>query len=145
MALQETKCADTAFPYAELSALGYSAMHVGDGRWNGVAVLSRIGLTPVATELPGMSEARYASADCGGLRVISVYVPNGRSVEDPQFSYKLEWLAALRHSLDDQDPAQPLVIMGDFNVARRDEDVFDIRAFAGSTHVTRRSGPVWNP
>ena len=101
-----------------------------------MAVLSKTTLTPVATELPGMPEARYASADCGGLRVVSVYVPNGRSIDDAQFPYKLEWLAALRRTLDDHDPAQPLVIMGDFNVARRDEDVFDIKAFAGSTHVT---------
>jgi len=136
VALQETKCADATFPYAELEALGYQALHVGEGRWNGVAVLSKTTLTQVATELPGMSEARYASADCGGLRVVTVYVPNGRSIDDAQFPYKLEWLAALRRTLDDHDPAQPLVIMGDFNVARRDEDVFDIKAFAGSTHVT---------
>jgi len=136
VALQETKCADATFPYAERAALGYQALHVGECRWNGVAVLSKSTLTPVATELPGMPEARYASADCGGLRVVSVYVPNGRSIDDAQFPYKLEWLAALRRTLDDHDPTQPLVIMGDFNVARRDEDVFDIKAFAGSTHVT---------
>jgi exodeoxyribonuclease-3 len=62
-ALQETKCADAAFPYAEVAALGYQAMHVGEGRWNGVAVLSRVGLEPVATQLPGMTEARFATAD----------------------------------------------------------------------------------
>ena len=135
-ALQETKCADDAFPYAELEKLGYAAMHVGDGRWNGVAVLSRVGLEPAGRQLPGMTEARYATAECGGLTVTSVYVPNGRAVDDAQYPYKLEWLAALRSTLDDQDPAQPLAIMGDFNVARRDEDVFDIAAFAGSTHVT---------
>ena len=65
--------------------LGYRSMHVGEGRWNGVAVLSRIGLTPVSDQLPGMTEARYAAADCGALRVTSVYVPNGRAVDDPQF------------------------------------------------------------
>jgi exodeoxyribonuclease III len=136
-ALQETKCADAAFPYAELAELGYSALHVGDGRWNGVAVVSKVGLEPVAEQLPGMTEARYASADCGGLRVTSVYVPNGRSVDDAQYPYKLEWLAALRASLDEVPAAQPMVVMGDFNVARTDEDVWDIRAFAGSTHVTQ--------
>ena len=136
VALQETKCADDAFPHAELKDLGYEAMHVGDGRWNGVAILSRVGLAPVARQLPGMSEPRYAVADCGGLRAVSVYVPNGRAVDDAQFPYKLEWLAALRASLEDYDPAAPLVIMGDFNVARTDADVWDIAAFAGSTHVT---------
>ena len=136
VALQETKCPDDAFPTAEIEGRGYSALHVGDGRWNGVAVLSRVGLVPVCRGLPGLGEARYASADCGGLRVASVYVPNGRTVDDAQFPYKLDWLATLRRTLDDHDPAQPLVIMGDFNVARTDADVFDIAAFAGSTHVT---------
>ena len=135
-ALQETKCADAAFPYAELEQLGYQSMHVGEGRWNGVAVISRIGLTPVSDQLPGMTEARYAAADCDGLRVTSVYVPNGRSVDDPQFPYKLSWLEALRATLDDHDRERPMVIMGDFNIARHDADVFDIAAFAGSTHVT---------
>ncbi len=135
-ALQETKCADGAFPYAEIEALGYTSMHVGDGRWNGVAILSRIGLTPVSTQLPAMTEARYAVADCGGLRVTSVYVPNGRSVDDDQFPYKLAWLAELRATLDELEPTQPMAIMGDFNIARHDHDVFDIGAFVGSTHVT---------
>ena len=111
-------------------------MPVGDGRWNGVAILSRVGLAPVSRGLPGMTEARYASADCGGLRVVSVYVPNGRAIADPQFRYKLEWLRLLRQTLENHDPTQPLAIMGDFNVARTDADVFDIRAFVGSTHVT---------
>jgi exodeoxyribonuclease III len=136
VALQETKCADEAFPAADIERLGYSVLPVGDGRWNGVAVLSRVGLVPVSRGLPGMSEARYVSADCGPLRVVSVYVPNGRAVDDAQFPYKLDWLATLRRSLDGHDPRRPLVIMGDFNVARTDEDVFDIAAFAGSTHVT---------
>lgn len=135
-ALQETKCADAGFPYAEIEALGYQVMHVGEGRWNGVAVLSRVGLEPVSDQLPGMTEARYASADCGGLRVTSVYVPNGRSVDDPQYPYKLEWLAALRDRVAETPATTPQVIMGDFNVARTDADVWDIAAFAGSTHVT---------
>lgn len=134
--LQETKCADAGFPYAEVEALGYQVMHVGGGRWNGVAVLSRVGLEPVADQLPGMTEARYVSADCGGLRVTSVYVPNGRSIDDPQYPYKLEWLAALRTRLAQTPAATPQVVMGDFNVARTDADVWDIAAFAGSTHIT---------
>lgn len=136
VAIQETKCADAGFPHAALAELGYSAMHVGDGRWNGVAVLSRVGLQPVANQLPGMTEPRYASADCGGLRVTSVYVPNGRALDDPQYPYKLEWLASLRASLDEVPAGTPMAIMGDFNVARTDADVWDLQMFAYSTHVT---------
>lgn len=136
VALQETKAADTTFPYAELAAAGYQALHVGDGRWNGVALLSRVGLEPLARALPGHPEPRYASALCGGLQVTSVYVPNGRAVDDPMYAYKLDWLAALRRTLVEHDPREPLVIMGDFNVAPTDADVWDPAAFVGSTHVT---------
>lgn len=136
VALQETKCGDDAFPLAELSALGYEALHVGDGRWNGVAILSRVGLEPLATRLADHSEPRYATALCDGLRVTSVYVPNGRSLDDPHYAYKLQWLADLRSSLDAYDPGDDMVIMGDFNVAPRDDDVWDMAAFATSTHVS---------
>ncbi|MGI8627434.1 MAG: exodeoxyribonuclease III [Geodermatophilaceae bacterium] len=136
VALQETKCAAGAFPYLPVQALGYEALAAGDGRWNGVAILSKVGLTDPVTDLPGRPEARLAAAQCGPLHVTSVYVPNGRSPTDPQYPYKLEWLASLRARLDAFDPAQPLVIMGDFNVAPTDDDVWDVRAFAGSTHVT---------
>ena len=136
VALQETKCADAAFPYLPLQALGYEAAHSGDGRWNGVAVLSRVGLTDVSLSLEGHPEPRLASAQCGPLHVTSVYVPNGRALDDPHYAYKLDWFASLRERLDGFDPAQPLVVMGDYNVARTDEDVWDPGAFAGSTHVT---------
>ena len=136
VALQETKCTDTAFPYADLAALGYQAAHSGDGRWNGVAVLSRIGLTGVDLVHEGHPEPRLASAQCGPLHVTSVYVPNGRSLDDPHYAYKLAWLQSLRRRLDRFDPAQPLVVMGDVNVARTDGDVWDITAFVDSTHVT---------
>jgi len=136
VALQETKCADSAFPHLPISALGYEVAHNGDGRWNGVAIASRVGLSDVSTDLPGHPEARYVSATCGPLRATSVYVPNGRAVDDPQYPYKLGWLAELRATLDARAVAQPMVMMGDFNVALHDEDVFDIAAFAGSTHVT---------
>jgi exodeoxyribonuclease-3 len=135
-ALQETKCADAAFPYDEIRALGYDVAHSGDGRWNGAAVLSRVGLTDVSLEHVGHPEPRLASAQCGPLHVISVYVPNGRSLGDPHYTYKLAWLKALRERLAAFDPAQPLVVMGDFNVALTDDDVWDIGAFADSTHVT---------
>ena len=137
VALQEAKCADAAFPYAELSALGYEAAHAGDGRWNGVAVLSRVGLADVDLVHRGHPEPRLVSAQCGPLHVTSVYVPNGRALDDPHYAYKLDWFAALRRRLDGVDPAQPLVVMGGYNVARTDRDVWDPSAFAGSTHVTQ--------
>lgn len=134
VALQETKT--SSFPEAEVAALGYQVAHAGDGRWNGVAVLSRIGLEHIDLALPGHPEPRLASAQCGPVHVTSVYVPNGRALGDPHYEYKLEWFASLRARLELFDPAQPLVVMGDFNVARTDDDVFDPAAFAGSTHVT---------
>ena len=137
LALQETKCADAAFPHAELSALGYDAAHAGDGRWNGVAVLSRVGLSEVSLVLDGHPEPRFAAARCGPLRTMSVYVPNGRSLGDPHYAYKLAWLQSLRERLEQADPSAPLVVMGDMNIALRDEDVWDITAFRDSTHVTQ--------
>ena len=134
VALQETKVA--AFPEEAVKALGYDVAHAGDGRWNGVAVLSRIGMDHVDLELPGHPEPRIATAQCGPVSATSVYVPNGRSLGDPHFEYKLAWFASLRARLDQLDPATPVVVMGDFNVARTDDDVFDPKAFVGSTHVT---------
>lgn len=134
VAVQETKTA--TFPVAEVAALGYEVAHAGDGRWNGVAVLSRIGLAEVDLVHEGHPEPRLAAAQCGPLHVMSVYVPNGRALDDPHYVYKLAWLATLRERLERFDPAQPLVVMGDFNVARTDDDVWDITAFVDSTHVT---------
>ncbi len=136
VALQETKCADAAFPYLPLEALGYQSAHAGDGRWNGVAVLSRIGLEQVSLTLDGHPEPRLASAQCGPVHITSVYVPNGRALSDPHYAYKLDWFAALRRRLAGFDPAQPLVVMGDMNVALTDRDVWDASVFDGSTHVT---------
>ena len=134
VALQETKTA--TFPDADVAALGYEVAHAGDGRWNGVAVLSRVGLEQVELVHAGHPEPRLVGAQCGPLHVTSVYVPNGRALDDPHYTYKLRWLADLRTRLDRFDPAQPLVVMGDFNVARTDADVWDPREFVGSTHVT---------
>ncbi len=136
VALQETKCAAGAFPNLPIEALGYEVLAAGDGRWNGVAILSKLGVADPVTDLPGHPESRLAAAQCGPLHVTSVYVPNGRTPDDPHYTYKLDWLASLRTRLDGFDPEQPLVVMGDFNVAPTDDDVWDIRAFAGSTHVT---------
>lgn len=141
LCLQETKCSDDNFPLAELTVRGYTVAHHGDGRWNGVAILSRIGLQDVRAGLPGDprgpdSETRCLAATCAGVRCYSVYVPNGRSIGDPHYDYKLRWLAALRDDLAASPPSLPLVVSGDFNVAAADADVWDPAAFSGSTHVT---------
>ncbi|MCW2719178.1 exodeoxyribonuclease III [Pseudonocardia sp.] len=140
--LQETKLSDEAFAETfdePLRERGYEVAHVGEGRWNGVALLSRVGLDDVVRALPGVPrfadavEARAVTATCGGLRVTSVYVPNGRTPDDPHYAYKLEWLAALAASVT--DPATT-VIAGDMNIAPTDDDVWDLTQFVGSTHVT---------
>ena len=141
--LQETKLSDEAFDEtfgAPLAERGYAVAHHGEGRWNGVALLSRVGLDDVVDGLPGgpgfpQQEARAVTATCGGMRVTSVYVPNGRDREDPHYAYKLEWLAALRDVVEAGDPASTIVA-GDFNIAPTDADVYSVEAFAESTHVT---------
>jgi len=129
LCLQETKLADAAFPYLAFEARGYQAAHHGQGRWNGVAILSRVGLDDVAAGMPQAQvgdpeEARLLTATCGGVRVSSVYVPNGRSLTDDHYRYKLAWLADLRRFLDASgDPTTPTVVTGDFNIAPADLDV----------------------
>jgi exodeoxyribonuclease III len=141
LCLQETKQADATFPTATFEALGYESAHHGDGRWNGVAILSRVGISEVSTGLGKDIEqegSRLLRADCGGVRVHSVYVPNGRSLDSDQYPVKLEWLARLRTMLDQTaDPNKPLAVCGDFNVAPDDRDVWDPAAFEGATHVSQ--------
>jgi exodeoxyribonuclease III len=147
--LQETKCTVDEFPSAEVADLGYAAAVHGDGRWNGVAVLSRVGLDEVTRGLPGEPgfpepEARAVGATCAGLRVWSVYVPNGRTPDSPHYAYKLHWLATLRETvagelaagLDRAGGERALAVCGDFNVAPTDADVWDPAVFVGATHVT---------
>jgi exodeoxyribonuclease-3 len=140
--LQETKLADDAFPSLTFSALGYDSVHHGQGRWNGVAILSRVGLeAPAFGFAPGdvvpRDEARIVSATCAGARIASVYVPNGRSPDHEQYAYKLEWLDQLATHLDAAcDPSADVIVCGDFNIAPDDRDVYDPAKFAGSTHVT---------
>jgi exodeoxyribonuclease-3 len=139
--LQETKVAADGFPEREVAELGYETASYGQGRWNGVALLSRIGLDDVRRGFAGEPgypdpEARAISARCGGVRFMSVYVPNGRTPDDPHYAYKLQWLAALRDALVPDLAAGPLVVAGDYNVAPTDADVWDVSVFAGSTHVT---------
>lgn len=139
--LQETKLAADAFPAMAFAALGYDSVHHGQGQWNGVAICSRVGLTdPVngfADGGPSDPDARVVSAVCGGLRVSSVYVPNGRALDHEHYRYKLDWLDRLRAHLDAwAAPSDPVVVAGDFNVAPRDTDVYDIAKFTDSTHVS---------
>jgi exodeoxyribonuclease-3 len=140
--LQETKLADDAFDLLlgqELSARGYEWARHGEAQWNGVAILSRVGLQDVVVGLAGApgfpaQEARAVAAGCGGIRVHSVYVPNGREPDSEHYTYKLAWLAALREVVA-AGPAEAMVC-GDMNIAPADIDVFDPDAFLGKTHVT---------
>jgi exodeoxyribonuclease-3 len=141
--LQETKLADGAFVELlgeELAGRGYALALNGEAQWNGVAILSRVGLQDVAVGLaraPGFPhpESRAVTATCGGIRVFSVYVPNGREPDSDHYRYKLAWLDVLREVLDEA-PAET-VVCGDMNIAPSDIDVFDPRAYEGHTHVTR--------
>jgi exodeoxyribonuclease-3 len=145
LCLQETKVAADKFPSEAFGELGYEVAHHGQGRWNGVAVISRVGIDAVERGFPGdpgfpdaeTLEARAIGATCGGVRVWSLYVPNGRTPDDPHYSYKLTWFSALTAHLGPQVGAStPLAVVGDFNVAPTDADVWDPAAFGGSTHVT---------
>ncbi|MFA1548369.1 exodeoxyribonuclease III [Actinomadura chokoriensis] len=162
--LQETKCRADKFPSDDVAELGYDTAAHGDGRWNGVAVLSRVGIEDVSNGFPGepayegeteaeaegkgvqakltepvllVPEARAIGATCGGIRVWSLYAPNGRTPESAHYLYKLEWFAALRDALTAELSAGvPLAATGDYNVAPTDDDVWDPSVFIGSTHVT---------
>lgn len=151
LAMQETKCSDEQFPTMPFAALGYEVVHCGFNQWNGVAIASRIGIDDVAVGFDGQptwssddiveaaAEARALGATCGGVRVWSLYIPNGRFVGSPHYAYKLEWLAALRdtaHRWLTDDPAAPIAMVGDWNIAPTDDDVWSVEAYEGSTHVT---------
>ncbi|HEX2219940.1 MAG TPA: exodeoxyribonuclease III [Gemmatimonadales bacterium] len=150
--MQETKLADAGAPVAEFRAAGYELVHHGEGRWNGVAIASRCGvsdlvtnfgepLAPAWTSEAGddepLAEARMMAATCGGVRVVSLYAPNGRALGSSFYEAKLAWYERLTHWLQSSaDPAEPLVLGGDFNVAPEDKDVWDPRACHGGTHVS---------
>ncbi|WP_369195088.1 exodeoxyribonuclease III [Streptomyces djakartensis] len=143
LCLQEAKVAEEQFPSEQLRELGYESAVHATGRWNGVAVLSRVGIEDVVKGLPGdpgydgSVEPRAISATCGPVRVWSVYVPNGREVDHPHYAYKLQWLEALKAAVaGDAAGSRPFAVMGDYNVAPTDDDVFDRAVFEGSTHVT---------
>ena len=157
LALQEVKTTNALFPAAEVEALGYEVAVHGEGRWNGVALLSSVGLEHVSLGFPGepsyegepaeptlldepglrKPEARAVGATCGGIRVWSLYAPNGRTPDSAHYQYKLAWYAALQPVLEAELRTDPqLVACGDFNVAPTDADVWDPAVFVGSTHVT---------
>jgi exodeoxyribonuclease-3 len=148
LALQETKCRDDQFPALELSGLGYEVAHFGLSQWNGVAVLSRVGLEDIETSFavdqpefgePPVLEARAIGATCGAVRMWSLYIPNGRELGHPHYDYKLAWLESLRNAgtgwLAD-DPDAQIALAGDWNVAPEDDDVWDMEFFANTTHVS---------
>src|SRR5438552_1865083 len=152
--MQETKLADAGAPAAVLGQAGYALVHHGEGRWNGVAIASRYGIDAVVTNFgeplrsaqtsdigddEPFAEARMISAECGGVRVVCVYAPNGRVVDSPFYEAKLVWFARLERWLKKAvDANMPLVLGGDMNVAPADIDVWDPRACHGGTHVSAR-------
>ncbi|MDQ3484338.1 MAG: exodeoxyribonuclease III [Actinomycetota bacterium] len=151
LALQETKARVDQLPLMGLESMGYEIASAGTNQWNGVAVISRVGIEEVQVGFeampgwgePAAPESRAIGATCAGVRVWSLYVPNGRQVADPHYTYKLDWLARLRAA------AQPWLsgdtaLVGDWNVAPQDDDVFDITRFATSTHVTAPERAAFN-
>jgi exodeoxyribonuclease III len=153
LAMQETKCKDEQFPFAAFEDLGYRVAHLGHSQWNGVAIASRVGLDDVQHGFPAMpswgdppaAEARAIGALVGGgsgsspVRLWSLYIPNGRDLADPHLQYKLAWLDRLRAAgtgwLGADEQAQ-IALVGDWNIAPRDEDVWDVEFFAERTHVS---------
>jgi exodeoxyribonuclease-3 len=150
--MQETKLTDADAPRAELRELGYELAHHGEGRWNGVAIASRSKISAVVTNFgeplefaltsetgddEPLAEARMIAAETGGVRLVSLYAPNGRVVGSPFYDAKLVWYGRLLRWLETAArPEQPLVLGGDFNVAPEDADVWDARACHGGTHVS---------
>ncbi|QIK84564.1 exodeoxyribonuclease III [Sanguibacter sp. HDW7] len=145
LALQETKCKDAQFPREAFEAAGYEIATFGFSQWNGVAILSRVGLEDVTAGFDGQPEfgetpaveARALGATCGGVRVWSLYVPHGRALDNPHYPYKLAWLARLRELAGTWgDAGEKVALVGDWNVVPLDSDVWDVAAFEGQTHVS---------
>jgi exodeoxyribonuclease-3 len=147
LAIQETKCRDDQFPGAVFEGHGYEWAHHGGSQWNGVAIVSRVGLDDVRREFPAQPswgdppsvEARAVAATCAGVQVWSLYVPNGRELGHPHLEYKLRWLAALNRAGGEWlagDATAQIALMGDWNIAPFDDDVWNMAVFARSTHVS---------
>lgn len=140
--LQETKCTDAVFPDEVFTDLGYEVAHHGIDHWNGVAILSKVGLVDVQAGFRGeqqepFHEARLIAATCGGVRIWSIYVPNGRELDDPHYLFKLVWFERLRAELLlDEAAGQPSLVVGDFNVAPADIDIYDPKRWRRRTHAS---------
>ena len=153
LCMQEIKCRETQFPFEQFTAAGYDVVLHGLNQWNGVAIASRLPITDVRVGFDGMPgfgapgddgslplEARALAATINDVRLWSLYVPNGRELDHPHFTYKLAWLDALAHDARAwlaAHPEQPLALLGDWNVAPFDHDVWDMAEFVGSTHVSQ--------
>jgi exodeoxyribonuclease-3 len=159
LAMQETKCADDQFPTMPFLAAGYEVVHCGFNQWNGVAIASRVGLDDVRVGFEAQpswsnnpheepaAEARALGATCAGVRVWSLYVPNGRTPDSPHYYYKLDWLAALRDTAQKwlaDDPQAQIALVGDWNIAPTDDDVWSVEFYQGSTHVTEPERRAFN-
>lgn len=146
LAIQETKTREDQFPFFRFEELGYEVAHHGYNQWNGVAIASRVGLADVRAGFDGAPiwgeadgpEARHLAATCGGIRINSLYVPNGRHLLDPHMDYKIEWLRRLRDETADWLTAGPTMLMGDWNIAPRDEDVWSMEFYEDKSHVSPR-------
>jgi exodeoxyribonuclease-3 len=147
LAIQETKAREDQLPRERLEALGYEVAHVGVDQWNGVAIASRVGLQDVQVGFEGMPgwgdpltrEARALGATVGGIRVWSLYVPNGRHLADPHMAYKLDWLGHLATAARGwlaEDPGAQIALMGDWNIAPQDEDVWSMEFYLDKSHVS---------
>ena len=150
--MQETKLSDADAPVETFKNAGYELLHHGEGRWNGVAIASRVGIgdvianfgqplrpqaTPDVPDDEPLSEARMVSAVCGGVRVVSLYAPNGRTLDSPFYKAKLVWYERLARWLAEaRDPGEAMALGGDYNVAPADADVWDSAACHGGTHVS---------
>ena len=146
--IQETKMKDAVFPSLVFHEMGYESAHFGQGQWNGVAILSKVGLDNVINNFAvgePDGEARIISAVCGGITVVCVYVPNGRELEHDHYQYKLRWMKQLKqHVVKIAKPTGDVIVTGDFNIAPDDIDVWDPAALVGSTHVSAPEREVLN-
>ena len=148
LCIQETKMKDAVFPSLVFHEMGYESAHFGQGQWNGVAILSKVGLDNVINNFAvgePDGEARIISAECGGITVVCVYVPNGRELEHDHYQYKLRWMKQLKqHVAKISKPTGDVIVTGDFNIAPDDIDVWDPEALVGSTHVSAPEREVLN-
>jgi len=148
LCIQETKMKDAVFPSLVFHEMGYESAHFGQGQWNGVAILSKVGLDNVINNFAvgePDAEARIISAECGGVTVVCVYVPNGRELEHDHYQYKLRWMKQLKqHVAKIAKPSGDVIVTGDFNIAPNDIDVWDPEALVGSTHVSVPEREVLN-